>query len=341
MPPYVECLTVRFFFAIVRDVVADQLSEVLDLVEVRGQMTSGFTAGGHWLIPRTGVRSPLEFIAMVRGTSRLLTDGLDAPIDLGPGDVAVLNNRTWLWHEGGPADEPPHEIVLDFTQPYARLAAKGTDMAIGGHVDYNEAGRALLASALPPVAHVRGATGVRQVIERLAEEAAGGAGSAFAIRQYGQLLLLGVLRAYLGQADLPPGWLRVLTDERLRPAVSRMHAEPGKPWRLTDLARAAAMSRTSFAERFRQVAGIPPLAYLNAWRMLLAQRALRGTDVRVGPLAAELGYASESAFSTAFKRAVGEAPLRYRARKGPLCLDQLETRPKPESRVSDELIAAK
>ena len=74
------------------------------------------------------------------------------------------------------------------------------------------------------------------------------------------------------------------------------------------------MSRTSFAERFRTVAGVPPLTYLHRWRMLLAQRALRDGDARVGSLAFELGYASESAFSTAFKREVGVSPLRYRYR---------------------------
>jgi hypothetical protein len=74
-----------------------------------------------------------------------------------------------------------------------------------------------------------------------------------------------------------------------------------------------AMSRTSFAERFRAVAGVPPLTYLSTWRMQLAQHALRGGDTRVGPLAIELGYTSESAFSNAFKREVGMSPLRYRA----------------------------
>jgi len=72
------------------------------------------------------------------------------------------------------------------------------------------------------------------------------------------------------------------------------------------------MSRTSFAERFRQVAGLPPLTCLGQWRMTLAQRPLRDDDTRIGQLAARLGYGSESAFSTAFKREVGVSPLRYR-----------------------------
>lgn len=48
--------------------------------------------------------------------------------------------------------------------------------------------------------------------------------------------------------------------------------------------------------------------------MLLAQRALRDGNDPVGALASALGYASESAFSTAFKRETGEPPLRYRKR---------------------------
>jgi AraC-like DNA-binding protein len=170
------------------------------------------------------------------------------------------------------------------------------------------------------VVHVHGtaehAAPLRGLIERLYDEVIEDRiGAGFAINQHSQLLVLAVLRAYISQADeLPAGWLRVLADERLRPAVRLMHAEPGKPWRLDELARAAAMSRTSFAARFRAVAGVPPLTYLNRWRMLLAQRALRDGDVRVGPLAVELGYTSESAFSNAFKREVGVSPLRYRSR---------------------------
>jgi len=297
----------------------DHLSEVFDLVEVRGVISGGFAVRGLWR-SCGDISERLKFFAMVGGRARLTTDGVDGPIDLEPGDVVILNGRSWLNVEGGTGDGPrrviqPEEGDLGFAG-----ADRGIDdVLLGGRIDLNPAGRTLLMQALPPVAHVRAsvaaATNLRGSLDRLFEEGSRNRiGSAFAMRQYGQLLLLEALRAYVDQTELPAGWLRVLTDERLRPALDLMHAQPGRAWGLEELARAAAMSRTSFAERFRMVSGLPPVTYLNRWRMLLAQRALRDGDVRVGKLAFELGYASESAFSTAFKREVGESPLRYRNR---------------------------
>ncbi|PRY43974.1 AraC family transcriptional regulator [Umezawaea tangerina] len=295
----------------------DQLSQVFDLVEVRGVVSGGLVVRGPW-VSSAAVDSSLKFCAVVAGRARLSVDGLAEPVDLESGDVAVLTNRTWLRVEGGIGDGPPQEVVpdWDFTTDRA-LDLSSDDVLIGGHVDLDPAGEELLLRALPPVAHVRssGRSGanLRGSLYRLFDEmAANRMGASFAIRQHCQLLLLEVMRAYVGQADLPAGWLRMLADERLRPAVRLMHEEPGRPWGLEELARAAAMSRTTFAERFRVVGGVPPLTYLNRWRMLLARKALRGGDVRVGALAVELGYGSESAFSTAFKREVGVSPLGYR-----------------------------
>lgn len=123
-----------------------------------------------------------------------------------------------------------------------------------------------------------------------------------AIRSYGQLLVLAWLRGFMSDAGMPPGWLKVLTDQQLRPALALIHEQPGRSWSLTDLARASAMSRSAFAQRFKDVAGTPPLAYLISWRMLQARRRLSQGRSPLGPLALELGYFSDSAFSAAFKR---------------------------------------
>jgi len=309
------------------DMVTDELSTVFDAVQIQGVVSGGFAVGGRWTT-RFVLSDPLKLIAIVRGTAQLEADGIAAPIHLVAGDVAILNNRSWAVLTGGTGDGPPVPFAVTEPNMFAPIdgidtAATDIDVCIGGHVDVNEAGRQLLMAALPPVGHVRSgrveATGLHATLNRLVDEVTGNRlGAAFAVRQYGQLLLLDVLRAYISQqvarqSEVPQGWLRALTDTRLRPALHLMHSEPGKPWRLEELAKAATMSRTSFSERFRSVTGVPPLTYLSSWRMLLAQRALRDSDTRVGDLAFELGYTSESAFSNAFKREVGVSPLRYRA----------------------------
>jgi AraC-like DNA-binding protein len=55
-----------------------------------------------------------------------------------------------------------------------------------------------------------------------------------------------------------------------------------------------------------------PIEYLTRWRMLLAGRSLsRGEPI--GATARSIGYESESAFSTAFKRVMGSTPAITRA----------------------------
>jgi AraC-like DNA-binding protein len=295
----------------------DQLSQALDIVAVRAVLTGGFATHGPWAV-RAPVDAPLKFFAIVSGRASLRTDGIPNALELGTGDVAILNARSWVELRGGGDTGPAREIDPPPGVPNVSLARsqRGTDdVVIGGAVDLDPAGRALLQQALGPVGHVRAhaAGPLRTVLDRLLDEVTSGRpGSAYAVRLHGHLLLLEVLRTYAGQDDVPPGWLRLLADERLRPALQLMHAEPGRAWGLAELARAATMSRTSFAERFRAAAGMPPLVYLSRWRMLLAQRALRHRDASVAALADELGFASASAFSTAFKREVGQSPLHYR-----------------------------
>ena len=302
----------------------DALSDVFEQVEVRGMFTGGFAVRGPWS-SRVSVSRPLKLIALVAGSAHVSVDGPggpDGPVTLGPGDVVLLNHRTELEVHGGrgdgPAAEPFPEANFD-SMALAEADLSTDDVLLGGWIQVNPAGQELLGAALPGLVHVRAPTPAASrltvlVSQLFAEASSGRLGSAFAIRQHGQLILLEVLRAYLEQEQPPIGWLRLLADEPLAPALRLMHENPGRAWELVELAHAASMSRTSFAERFRTVAGIPPLAYLSRWRMVLAQRALRNPDVRVGALAFELGYGSESAFSTAFKREIGESPLRYRRR---------------------------
>ena len=95
-------------------------------------------------------------------------------------------------------------------------------------------------------------------------------------------------------------------------ALAAIHREPARRWTVAMLALEVGLSRAGFAARFRQLVGNGPIGYLARWRMLLAGRSLsRGEPV--GAIARSLGYESESAFSTAFKRVMGSRP-RHHAR---------------------------
>ena len=110
------------------------------------------------------------------------------------------------------------------------------------------------------------------------------------------------------------GWLAALAHPTVGRALGLMHRDPGRRWTLEELARRAATSRSVLDERFRAVLGRAPMAYLTAWRLQLAARHLRTSDLSMGEIADAVGYGSEASFSKAFKRHVGVSPGEWRGR---------------------------
>jgi AraC-like DNA-binding protein len=127
-----------------------------------------------------------------------------------------------------------------------------------------------------------------------------------------RLVLVQALRLYIAQGvGRQIGWLFALADQQLAIVIGAIHTTPGERWTLPMLAKRAGMSRSKFAARFKATTGTSPIDYLIRWRMLLAcERLILGID-SVAAISASLGYESESAFSTAFKRVIGCAPRSY------------------------------
>ena len=299
------------------------LSEQLDLVQARCVITGGLRAGGDWSYAARP-DAPVKIDAVVSGSCWLIADDRE-PLELGPGDAAVLSGvgTVVLCSDPALARKPSEALHRPLTRAglFSDLGTGEPDVVIiGGHVDLDRTSLGLFTAALPGVLHARAEGGsagrMLRLLEQIVEESdSDRPGARFAIDQYAQLLLLETLRTSMADASsLPPGWLRLLMDARLRPAVALIHAEPGRPWQLPELAAAANMSRSHFARVFQQVSGRSPLAYLSDWRIQLAQRALRTSDAPVSALAERLGYASDSAFSHAFTRTAGMSPTRYRQR---------------------------
>lgn len=298
----------------------DPLSDVLELADARCALTGTLLAGGDW--SRKFQRSEaVKFLAVVRGNCWLATDA-DAtePACFEAGDVVITNGAPSIIlassQEGlGNATYTPLERDADGNL----LAGEGSDfMMIGGLLEVDEQRCGFLRESLPPVIHVNGqdpeAARLRWLLTALAEETiCERAGSMTAITHLAKLLFVEALRLHIETAkSVRAGWLTALDDQRISIALRAIHAEPSHPWSLEELAKLSGMSRTSFAVRFREVVGVPPLTYVLNWRMRLAERELSETDHSVADIAWSLGYGSESAFSNAFSRATGLAPGRFR-----------------------------
>ena len=296
----------------------DPFSDLLAIADAQSVVSGGFDCGGRWAI-QFPVPDKIKFFGVVKGTCWLRIDGADAPVRLEAGDFFLPWQISYL--VAGDLKVIPvdaRELFPPGGRTFAKLGDGKSCSVLGGHVKVDPVGGAVLADVLPPLIHVQSgsphATALHWLLDQLAGERGRALpGASIASAQLAQLVFVHLLRACLDRAEsLETGWLRAVGDERLAPALRLIHGDPGRSWHLPELAKAAAMSRTTFAEHFRTVAGVAPLAYLTQWRMRLAQRALRRENRPVSVLAHELGYASESAFSNAFKREIGVAPKRYR-----------------------------
>lgn len=135
------------------------------------------------------------------------------------------------------------------------------------------------------------------------------------INRLGEVLLVRLLRLQVSAGSADVGLLGGLADPRLSRAIVAMHEQPGQRWRVEQLAEEAGLSASRFADRFQQVVGQTPMAYLRHWRMVLARQDLRRGD-RVQSVARRYGYASSEALSRAFKRHFGAPPIELRAVEG-------------------------
>ncbi|WAA65886.1 helix-turn-helix domain-containing protein [Microbacterium oxydans] len=130
-------------------------------------------------------------------------------------------------------------------------------------------------------------------------------------RMMATTVLLSVIRAWAANGCAPSGWPSLSNDPFLDRVVDAIHEEPGRDWTVERLAAIGAMSRSTFAERFRTAVGRSPADYVTEVRVDAAKRML-DAGRSVSEISRELGYASDEGFSRAFRRRTGLTPSSWR-----------------------------
>jgi transcriptional regulator GlxA family with amidase domain len=130
-------------------------------------------------------------------------------------------------------------------------------------------------------------------------------------------------------------WLGPTSDSPVYRARRWLQTHVGTPYRLADVARAAAVSERTLLRHFRQVTGVTPLDYLHTLRVERAKTMLEVTLHGTQAIAEACGYSDAAAFRRLFLRATGLSMSDYRARFA-LRASRRYWRVEGDSRMGDE-----
>jgi len=296
----------------------DPLSDVLSLLKLHSYMSGGFDAGGDWSIA-FGQHEGIKFYAAVSGECWLSVEGVPDAVRVKSGDCLLLP-RGRAFRIASDLTLAPVDAFTIF--PTAKddgitcYNGGGDFFSVGGYFALTGDYASVLLGMLPPIVHIRNEADkavLRWCIERMRQELREPQPGGFLVaQQLATMMLVQVLRRHLAEGLRGGiGWLFALADKQMAAAIDAMHDNPAGRWTLQSLAARAGMSRTTFTLKFKETVGVPPIEYLTRWRMMVAGDRLVNSSDPISVIALSLGYKSESAFSTAFKRVIGCSPRQY------------------------------
>jgi AraC-like DNA-binding protein len=153
-------------------------------------------------------------------------------------------------------------------------------------------------------------TGLVNVVSAFVEELIGArCGHRQALHRLGEVIVLMLLRAAIERGSATPGLLAGLAHPALHAVLVALHESPAHAWTVDELADRAGLSRSHFMALFPKVVGTTAMSYLTQWRVHLGRRELRRGNAKVKAVARRVGFASAEAFSRAYQREFGRAPV--------------------------------
>jgi AraC-like DNA-binding protein len=111
---------------------------------------------------------------------------------------------------------------------------------------------------------------------------------------------------------------KILSLVSVHPAIAKaleiLENKFRKNWTLSELAEEVGLSRSRLAELFNLEAGYSIHKFLTKVRVRHAETLLSHSDLPIGDIALECGFATIQHFSRVFKEVTGHAPINFRRR---------------------------
>lgn len=302
----------------------ESFGELLDSLRFRSQVTAVIELGQPWGLSFPEIEGSVKFHHVTAGSAEIIFPDSES-LTLKAGDLVLIVNS------GHRIASSKNAVCTDI-----HAALKSGEMSRTASSSFRFGGNGESTSIItgrftfdyfethpffrlvPRLVVIRAEErksddGIDMILKLMLNEAtAKHAGAKAAIDRLCDLLFFAAIRTWATQSAFDSGWAAVTRDAQIAAAVDVIHRESSTALSIEQLARAASLSRSAFAERFRHVMGEPPSSYLTRWRMHLASVAIRERGESIAAAAQQAGYESEAAFAKAFKRSVGVAPGAFR-----------------------------
>jgi AraC family transcriptional activator of mtrCDE len=248
--------------------------------------------------------------------------GNAAALALGPESIVIAPAKTlqfWASHRDAGEDTHGRERCTSVDDKLAQLLTRGQSneavSIVRSEIQVTNGGIAGFFDHLrqPIVERFFEHDAARQIFELMITELAQPAVGSQAIAEtLMKAFLVLMLRRHLKRGHASSSVFAMMSDPRLARAMINVLERPEQPHTLDSLAAAAGMSRTVFADKFREVFAQSPNEFIQEFRLKFAARLLKTTDLPVKTIAVTVGYSSRSYFSRAFRAAYAMDPSAYR-----------------------------
>jgi len=297
----------------------DALSNVLELIKLKSAVYFKSDFSAPWGMEIS--EGPFaQFHMIVKGKCVLKKHNQNI-IELYAGDIVIFpfGGSHWLADAKESQKEDGLKVVESIwnNNPLFKGDNFSTNL-ICGHFKFDRTVEHSFIESLPTFIHItdmeRKEFSWLETISNLLIQESGtnNIGNSITQNRLAEVLFIHAIRAYILQNNDKTGFFAALKDAKLSSVLKLVHNNPEKKWTLKNLSSEAGMSRTLFANKFRDIVGETPLHYITNWRILKAKQFLKESSDPIVEVAAKVGYSSEAAFNRVFKKKVLKTPAAYR-----------------------------
>lgn len=250
------------------------LEDVLNLLRFRSSFISQSQLAAPWGISLGSSDKPRFYISL-KGNFEMSTGTKNKPLTINEMDILLLphGDKHWIADSSQSELVKDSESVNDFELGHPVFQeGEITNKILSGIVQLDDGIFHPVMDSLPAVLHF---SSIKQhdpiwmtvmLLESETDKSQGDQNSV--LDRLLEVLFLQLLYKFSKDGSELSGFIGNMRDNRIYKALELIHQSPQIHWTMESLSAHAGMSRATLARQFKDAIGVPPISYLNDWRMI-------------------------------------------------------------------------